>query len=283
MVTQSLEAFAQVLGAVSLISNNFEGLSSYLAGVQRLGVLSDDLDDFDADEERLALENLLQLDAASTKVKLDKLTVLTPDRSKTLVKDLSFELLPHQSLIITGASGAGKSSVLRTIAGLWPSGPGLLERPALDHLMFLPQRPYMVQGTLREQLCYPYPNRGVADEAIRDVVDQVNLNDVLARVDGDFDRVIDWANILSLSEQQRVSFARLILKHPVVAFLDEATSALDEDNERRLYDLIRSLGIAFVSVGHRSTIIPYHDVVLAIGKAGAWSVEPAKNVARLAS
>ena len=275
VVTQSLEAFAQVLGAVSLISNNFEGLSSYLAGVQRLGVLSDDLDDFDADELRLANENALQLDDASTKVKLDKLTVLTPDRTKTLVKDLSFELHPHESLIITGASGAGKSSVLRTIAGLWPSGPGLLERPALDHLMFLPQRPYMVPGTLRQQLCYPYPDRGVADEAIREVVEQVNLTDVLARVDGNFNQVIDWANILSLGEQQRVSFARLILKHPVVAFLDEATSALDEENEARLYALVKSLGIAFVSVGHRSTIIPFHDKVLAIGAGGTWSVKPA--------
>ena len=274
VVTQSLEAFAQVLGAVSLIANNFEGLSSYLAGVQRLAVLSDDLDDFDADEQRVAAENLQQLEPAGTKVKLENLTVLTPDRSKTLVKDLSFELHPRQSLIITGASGAGKSSVLRTIAGLWPSGPGSLERPALNHLMFLPQRPYMVQGTLREQLCYPYPDRGVADEAIHEVVEQVNLSGVLERVDGDLTRVIDWTNILSLGEQQRVSFARLILKNPAVAFLDEATSALDEDNERLLYELIRSRGIGFVSVGHRSTLIPFHDSVLIIGKDGQWSVKP---------
>lgn len=277
VVTQSLEAFAQVLGAVSLISNNFEGLSSYLAGVQRLGVLSDDLDEFDADELRLADESLHQLDATSSRVRLDKLTILTPDRTKTLVKDLSFELHPHESLIITGASGAGKSSVLRTIAGLWPSGPGSLERPALDHLMFLPQRPYMVPGTLRQQLCYPYPDRGVTDEAIREVVERVNLTDVLARVGGDLNQVIDWANILSLGEQQRVSFARLILKHPLVAFLDEATSALDEENEHRLYDLIRDLGIAFVSVGHRSTIIPFHDLVLAIGVGGTWKVKSTRD------
>jgi putative ATP-binding cassette transporter len=131
VVTQTLGAFAQVLGAVSLVADNFEGLSTYLAGIQRLGILWDDLDDFDAEEERSARESEQQLDETSTKVKLDKLSVLTPDGKKLLAKDLSFELRPNHSLIIMGASGTGKSSVMRTIAGLWPSGPGSLE--GLDH------------------------------------------------------------------------------------------------------------------------------------------------------
>lgn len=272
VVTQSLEAFAHVLGAVSLIADNFEGLSAYLAGVQRLGILWDDLDDFDADEERIARESQQQLDETSTKVKLDKLTVLTPDGAKLLAKDLSFELRPHQSLMIMGASGTGKSSIMRTIAGLWPGGPGSLERPALNHLMFLPQRPYMVPGSLREQLRYPDHDRSIDDSEIRKVVEKVNLSDVLARVDDDLDRVIDWTNVLSLGEQQRVAFARLFLRQPQFVFLDEATSALDEDNQKRLYGLIRQSGIGFISVGHRQTLVQFHERVLMLKGAGEWGL-----------
>ncbi len=172
VVTQAAGAFAQVLAAMSLIITQFEGLSTYLAGVQRLGTLWDNLDDFDADEERVARESTQQLDEDSRIVKLDKLTVCTPSPSKALVQDLSFELKRKQSLLIMGASGTGKSSVLRTIAGLWPSGSGALERPPLVELMFLPQRPYMIQGNLRDQLSYPYPERKIDDEAIRAVVER---------------------------------------------------------------------------------------------------------------
>lgn len=272
VVTQTLGAFAQVLGAVSIIADNFEGLSAYLAGIQRLGILWDDLDDFDAEEERSAREGVHQLDETSSKVKLDKLTVLTPDGSKLLAKDLSFELLPNQSLIIMGASGTGKSSIMRTIAGLWPCGTGALERPALHHLMFLPQRPYMVPGALRDQLRYPDQSHGTDDEEILKVMENVNLSDVLARVDGDLDRTIDWTNVLSLGEQQRVAFARLFLRRPKFVFLDEATSALDEDNQRSIYELIRRSGIGFISVGHRETLVPFHQRVLHLKSAGEWEL-----------
>jgi vitamin B12/bleomycin/antimicrobial peptide transport system ATP-binding/permease protein len=272
VVTQTLGAFAQVLGAVSLIADNFEGLSTYLAGIQRLGILWDDLDDFDAEEERSARESEQQLDETGTKVKLDKLSVLTPDGKKLLAKDLSFELRPNHSLIIMGASGTGKSSIMRTIAGLWPSGPGSLERPALNHLMFLPQRPYMVLGSLRDQLHYPDRDPGVEDAEIVKVIEKVNLSDVLARVDGDLDRVIDWTNILSLGEQQRVAFARLFLRHPKFVFLDEATSALDEDNQRHIYELMLKSGIGFISVGHRETLVQFHERVLQLQGAGEWEL-----------
>ncbi len=272
VVTQTLEAFAAVLGAVSLVANNFEGLSAYLAGVQRLGILWDELDDFDAEEERSARESELQLDETSTKVKLDKLNVLTPDGAKHLATDLSFELSGTQSLIIMGASGSGKSSIMRTIAGLWPSGAGALERPALAQLMFLPQRPYMVTGNLRDQLRYPDQNRKDEDDHIREIMERVNLADVLGRVDGDLDRVIDWTNVLSLGEQQRVAFARLFLRLPKFVFLDEATSALDEDNQRRIYEMIRQSGMGFISVGHRETLIQYHDRVLLLEGDGRWHI-----------
>ncbi|MGZ9275427.1 MAG: ABC transporter ATP-binding protein/permease, partial [Nitrospira sp.] len=273
VVTQSAGAFAQVLAAVSLIITQFERLSAYLAGVQRLGMLWDELDEFDAEEERVAQEGSQEVDEHSLMVSLDKLTVRTPDGSKTLVNDLSFELHRNQSLLIMGASGTGKSSVLRTIAGLWPIGSGALERPPLRDIMFLPQRPYMIDGNLRDQLLYPYPDHGFSDEQILEVAGKVNLSDVLERVDNDLNRVMDWINVLSIGEQQRVAFARLLLRNSKFAFLDEATSALDEDNQERLYQLLKEAGTGFISVGHRSTLIEYHDRVLELDRSGSWEIK----------
>ena len=272
VVTQAAGAFGQVLTAASMIITQFGGLSSYLAGVQRLGNLWNSLDEHDAEEERAEREKAAGLDEGGKVLKLDKITVQTPKTGKTLVLDLSFELDPTQSLLIMGPSGTGKSSVLRTIAGLWLSGSGVLERPMLIDLMFLPQRPYMVEGNLRNQLLYPYLDRGLSDEQIVEVIEKVNLTDVLERVDGDLDRVVDWSNVLSLGEQQRVAFARLFLRQPKFAFLDEATSALDEDNQAHLYKMLKQSGIGSISVGHRSTLIEYHDRLLLLDRSGSWEI-----------
>ncbi|MBC8126617.1 MAG: ABC transporter ATP-binding protein/permease [Gloeobacteraceae cyanobacterium ES-bin-144] len=272
VVTQAAGAFAQVLAAFSLIITQFGGLSNYLASVQRLGSLWDQLDEHDLEEQRIASEEENTPTEDSRIVKLVKLDVCTPGNGRVLVRELSFELRTHQSLMIMGPSGTGKSSVLRTIAGLWYGGGGSLERPAANQLMFLPQRPYMVEGSLREQLLYPYPGHGVPDDEIHKVVAEVNLSEVFARVDDDLDRVLDWSNVLSLGEQQRIAFARLFLRKPRFAFLDEATSALDEENQQDLYQKIKCSGIGFISVGHRSTLIHHHDRVLLLERSGAWEI-----------
>ncbi len=272
VVPQTAGAFAQVLAAVSLIITQFGGLSTYLASVQRLGTLWEQLDEHDNEEDRIADEAKNVPNEDSQIVKLDKLNICTPGNTRTLVKELSFELHANESLMIMGPSGTGKSSVLRTIAGLWYGGGGSLERPAFAHLMFLPQRPYMVEGSLRDQLLYPYPERGVSDEEIRQVVADVNLSDVLGRVDDDLDRVLDWGNVLSLGEQQRIAFARLFLRKPKFAFLDEATSALDEENQEDLYHRIKDSSISFISVGHRTTLIQHHDRLLHLERNGSWEI-----------
>ena len=278
VVTQAAGAFAQVLAAVSLVITQFGGLSDYLAGVQRLGSLWDCLDEHDAEEERISRESTQQVDDVSRVVKLDKLTVRTPGlEAHVLVNELTFMIMRKQSLLIMGASGTGKSSVLRTIAGLWYGGSGLLERPALNDLMFLPQRPYMVEGSLRDQLLYPHSLHGVTDDELRAAVEHVNLADVFARVEGDLERLLDWTNVLSLGEQQRVAFARLFLRLPKFAFLDEATSALDEDNQDHLYTLLKKSGIGFISVGHRRTLTQYHDRVLILDRSGSWELKKADS------
>jgi putative ATP-binding cassette transporter len=268
VVTQAESAFAQVLAAMSIVIAQFDNLSSFAAGIRRLGALWDELDEFDV-EDAAAEENAqIEVDENARRLKLIDLTVRTPDGAKTLTRDLSL-LLPHgKSLLVMGESGSGKSSLLRTIAGLWQSGEGSIERPNLNMLMFLPQRPYMVNGNLRTQLVYPQKEEGADDEAIKAALEKVNLTEILDRADGDLDHTVDWTNVLSLGEQQRVSFARLFLHNPRLAFLDEATSALDEANERLLYERLQELGISYVSVGHRSTLKEFHDYLLMLHKDG---------------
>jgi putative ATP-binding cassette transporter len=143
----------------------------------------------------------------------------------------------------------------------------------MNQLMFLPQKPYMVEGNLRDQLRYPNTDQSVSDEQIREIVDKVNLADVFERVDNDLDRVVDWTNVLSLGEQQRVAFARLILRKPRFAFLDESTSALDEDNQDLLYRLLKDSGIGYISVGHRTTLVKHHERLLILNRSGSWELK----------
>jgi putative ATP-binding cassette transporter len=274
VVTQAEGAFAAVLAAVSIIIMQIEGLSSFTAGIRRLGDLWDNLDEFDAEDAREAEEAKGEINEDALQLKLDDVTVQTPRGDKTLAEHLSLKLPRRGSLLIMGESGAGKSSLLRTIAGLWAPGAGAIDRPAHNHLIFLPQKPYMVPGNLRAQLMYPLNEEDANDEAITAVLEDVNLHDIFARVGGDLGKVVDWTNVLSLGEQQRVAFARLFLKKPVIAFLDESTSALDEENERFLYEKLRASGIAFVSVGHRSTLKEFHDRLLVLKNDGTSEIVP---------
>ena len=272
VVTQAESAFAQVLMALSVIVAQFDGLSAFAAGIKRLGDLWDELDEFDSEDALMEKDSQVAVDESASRLKLTDLTVQTPGADKTLTRKLTFSLPPGKSVLIMGASGTGKSSLLRTIAGLWQSGEGSIERPKLNNLIFLSQRPYMVQGNLREQLVYPQNEEGADDQLIREALEKVNFTEVLDRVDGDFGRSIDWTNILSLGEQQKVSFARIFLRKPVLAFLDEATSSLDEANERVLYQSLRELGISFVSVGHRSTLKEFHDHLITLNKDGTVEI-----------
>jgi putative ATP-binding cassette transporter len=262
-----------VLAAFSLIITQFERISTYSAGIKRLGDLWDHLDEFDAEDERDAEDSDLEVNEDARSLGLEGLTVRTPDRARQLVRDLSFRLRPGESALLMGESGSGKSSLLRTIAGLWQSGSGVINRPGLNRLMFLPQRPYMVMGTLRDQLLYPQFKGNLSDEAIAEALEKANLPEVIDRVEGDLDRTADWANMLSLGEQQRVSFARLFLKKPIIAFLDEATSALDEPNEKELYLKLRKAGMSYLSVGHRTTLKEFHDWLILLKRDGSYTVE----------
>ncbi|MEM6597602.1 MAG: ATP-binding cassette domain-containing protein, partial [Cyanobacteria bacterium P01_C01_bin.69] len=200
------------------------------------------------------------------------LTLQTPNYQRTLIEDLSIELDGEGSLLVMGPSGCGKSSLMRAIAGLWTSGSGTIARPELSDLLFLPQKPYMVLGSLRTQLLYPYFDADITDERLTEVLAKVNLPDLVDRFDG-LDAEEEWGDVLSLGEQQRLSLARVLVHEPKYAILDEATSALDRQNEAQLYSYLAAAKTAYISVGHRESLKSYHQSLLRLAVDHSWEVE----------
>ena len=271
VVTQAESAFIQVLSALSVIVTQFEQLSNFVAGITRLETFSAALE---PGEKEVSGERLRIKSAEESRLALEHLTLMTPDYHQTLVRDVTLEAPSGKGLLIVGPSGAGKSSLLRAVAGLWDAGEGRIARPPLEAMLFLPQRPYMVLGSLREQLLYPQAGREVGDAELRDVLKRVNLEGLPERVGG-FDAVLDWGQLLSLGEQQRLAFARLLLTKPAYAILDEATSALDGSNEELLYRELQNAGTTYISVGHRPSLPAYHDRVLELQGEGNWRLKAA--------
>nr|XP_043620504.1 ABC transporter D family member 2, chloroplastic-like [Erigeron canadensis] len=266
----------------------------------------------------LEIQNLLEIES---------LTVQTPTNKALLIRDLSLEVCNNEHLLITGPSGSGKTSLLRAIAGLWRTGSGKItfyakyapdvahnEETIVDEskvgdkiskyrdfkgVFFLPQRPYMVLGTLRQQLLYPtWPDVSDStphDSKITDSVvsldnvsarsqqpttddliqalEDVHLGFLLSRFSG-LDTINEWSSVLSLGEQQRLAFARLLLSRPDLVLLDESTSALDEANEARLYEKINAAGITYISIGHRTSLLKFHKKALRISPVDVASNQP---------
>ena len=215
-------------------------------------------------------------------------TILARRKRRSLITNLDLELKWGQKLLIIGPSGIGKSSLLRAIAGLWKSGSGWIERAHFSNVYFLPQRPYCPLGSLRDQLLYPFhsssniksPNaqnntdtdrlsQQTDDSVLLNILESVDLSDLAKRSgDGDpfrgLDTILDWGNVLSLGEQQRLAFGRILVHKPRLVILDEATSAMDVRAEARMYGLLSD--VTCVSVGHRPTLLKYHDTKLTLYK-----------------
>ena len=268
VIGQADLAFTQVLGALSLVVSQFQDLSAFIAQINRLGTFREVLEIPTPSNQMRATSINTTVDS---RLALEHVTLLTPDYQRTLVKDLSFTVQPGAGLLILGPSGSGKSSLLRAIAGLRNAGTGLIIRPELKEMLFLPQRPYMILGSLRSQLLYPKTSSEIPDEKLYGMLQIVNLKDLPVRVGG-LDVELDWANVLSLGEQQRLAFARLLLVHPRYAILDEATSALDIENEEQLYQQVQATSTVFISVGHRTSLLKYHQQILQLNGDSSWQL-----------
>ncbi|MFN7819644.1 MAG: ABC transporter ATP-binding protein/permease [Cyanobacteriota bacterium] len=270
-------AFSQVFFSVSFIVNNIEQLAQFSASISRLESFQGKVNAI-ASEASSGSEQKADAPPASSPA-VDAIVVkdadLVPPRSqRTLIRDLNLTVDNQQRLLVVGPSGCGKTSLLRLLSGLWPATTGSVERPPTSELMFIPQKPYMLLGSLREQLCYPQPPERFSDSQLRHALEEVRLSELVTRYP-DLGVKEDWPRLLSLGEQQRLAFARLLLNSPRFVVLDEATSALDVATEKRLYELLVARDLAFVSVGHRPTLTAYHNTVLELDGTGAWRLLPA--------
>ncbi|MGC8504783.1 MAG: ABC transporter ATP-binding protein/permease [Acidithiobacillus sp.] len=266
-IMQISSAFGQVQGALSFIVNSYTGLASWHAVVDRLRFFEQAMHEVQVIRE--THYQITREDGPHLAVR--HLNVRLPD-GRELIHDLDFTLERGQRLLIMGPSGGGKSTLVRALAGIWPFGEGVVQMPRNDRPLFLPQKPYLPLGTLRDVLVYPFGVPGVSDESLRGVLLLCGMPSLAERLD----EARLWAHVLSLGEQQRLAFARILLQKPQWVFMDEATSALDEPAEGRLYEmLIEELPqTAIISVGHRSSLLQYHEQRLALLGEGRWRLGP---------
>ena len=261
-VTQSASAFSNISDSLSFFRNAYDQFAAYRASIIRLHGL------VEANHLAREMPSLETVDSPDGSLELRRVEVRTPGGSQ-LVDPLDLRLEPGDSMVVTGRSGTGKTTLLRSLAQMWPYTSGTVQRPADGHqTMFLSQMPYVPLGDLRTVVSYPAAAGEISDEELQQVLAKVALPHLTNRLNEEE----DWAKVLSPGEQQRVAFARILLTRPKVALLDEATSALDEGLEFVVYDLVRTElpETVLVSVSHRPAVDQYHEQHLELLGDGAW-------------
>jgi putative ATP-binding cassette transporter len=263
-LTQIADAFGQVQSSLSWFVNNYGGLANWKASVDRLLTFHRALEETRTAQARhdgLAVER----DGERT-VRAEHLDLVLPN-GRTILAGAAFAIEPGERIVVTGPSGSGKSTLFRALAGIWPFGRGRVRFPAGTKVLFLPQKPYIPIGSLRDAVAYPGGGADFGDERLREALAAVDL----APLAGRLDETQNWSLALSGGEQQRLAVARALLHAPDWLFLDEATSALDEAGEKRLYELIaaRLPRATIVSIAHRPAVAGYHRTRYSLVADGA--------------
>lgn len=264
---QIIDAYHHVQVGFSFIIDSFTRLAQWRAVVNRLN-------NFILFMETVRVEKASyrrMIDQHNdTELAINKVSVFTPD-GYNLVQDINLNIKQGERILVAGPSGCGKSTLLRAFAGLWPYANGSVNIPSNANMLFVPQRTYMPIDELRKVLIYPGLPRAVNDSELIDMLKTCRLPHLTNKLN----EILDWGQALSLGEQQRIAFVRAFLTKPNWLFLDEATSALDENTEQVLYSLLikRLANTTVISVGHRGTLVKYHDNQLRLDGNGGWHLE----------
>jgi putative ATP-binding cassette transporter len=260
---QTIGAFGQVQDSLSFFVQSYKQIAEWCSVVERLS-------GFEQALERMRVQaatgsGVQRVDGKATHLTVEGVDLHLPN-GQLLIADVNLSISRGDTVLLGGGSGSGKSTLLRAIAGIWPFGSGEICAARDARILFLPQKPYLPIGTLREVVTYPTPAGGVEDAALREALDAVGMSQLSGRLD----ETGHWALQLSPGEQQRIAFARALVQKPEWLFLDEATSALDEATEARLYRLVRDrLPQATVfSIGHRATLNSFHARHLLVQRNG---------------
>jgi len=264
-------SFGSLSGNLNFLLNSSGKVAQLATSVTRLGGILQHT----AAIAAMAKAEVRVLDVSRMEIR--SLSVKIPDSVRTLVENLTLTVGSEDCmrLLIIGRSGVGKSSLLRTIAGLWPGCSGEIARPRDSECVFLPQQPYMPLGNLRTQLRYPsnQSNMSVAEDAeLKQYLGVVGLGDLPDRFHHGWEQKEDWKRVLSLGEQQRVAAIIGVLQKPKMIMLDEATSALSDADEELVYSYFTELKVPLVSIGHRKQLLKYHDHVLKLCGGGKWEL-----------
>ena len=264
-----------LLNSLSVLNNYIPQLSLAVPNIVRMSEVHEKF--LEVQQAREGGNGYLSIRSGEN-IQLKDVSLKTPGGEQSLINHLNLSVNADSRLVIVGRTGVGKSSLLRAIAGLWYRGEGEIIVPSdAQSCLFLPQRPYTFYGDLRSQICYPAAESPLSDEQLGSLLRQVCLEGLIER-HGGLDSKKEWSRTLSLGEQQRLGFARLILFRPRFAFLDEATSAVDHPTEAALYQLLADSGIAYVSIGHRDSLMKYHHQALCLEGEGRWKLLAADEV-----
>ena len=262
---QISNAFGQVQGSLSWFIGAYASFASWKATSDRLLGFHDAIEN--ARQQAAQAEGVKVIEDGAIGLSLENVSLKLPDGSPLLVAT-NISIAPQESVLIQGPSGSGKSTLFRAIAGIWPFGSGRVHMPKGLSRLFLPQKPYLPLGTLRDVVSYPARDASpYSEEVLREALNAVGLPQLSSRLD----EQQNWALQLSPGEQQRIAFARALLQKPDWLFMDEATSALDEANEQRLFKLLKERlpQTTMISVGHRSALNEYHARRLELREDGS--------------